>query len=153
VENNPYLPPKASVEDRSEPLYSSRQIGLAAFLGGPVSAGWLARSNYRSMGEADAGHRIFLWSFAACAVFLVGGYFLPERFPRTIATLICALAIRSAAEGKFGDLVKKHREAGGLIASWWKVVGIGLLGMAGILLAVVAVVTLLLLIGVMSLPE
>jgi len=134
VERNPYAPPKADVADAaadaavapvSGELYTPGQHFVAAFIGSPIAAAWLAAANYRVLGRAHDARAIVGWGLVATAIAFALGMVLPERFPNFVLPLAYCLVVRSLAKMQFGALVDAHRAAGGKIESWWRAVGIG----------------------------
>jgi hypothetical protein len=152
--NNPYAPPKAEVEapgssllagdpNLAELMFSPAQIFVACLLGGPIAAAWIAASNYKAIGQPDDGRRMIGWSVLACLLLLVITTFLPHRFPPIVLPIAYSVAIRAFAEVKFGAVVKRHRAAGGLIGSWWRVIIIALLGLVILVAFAIAVMVMI----------
>ncbi len=153
--HNPYEPPKANVyaadaavaapavPDAAEILCTPNQLFLAAFIGGPLAAAWIAATNYDAIGQHDEGRRVIGWSILAVAILIGIGTFLPERIPGVVLPLAYGFGIRAAAEHKFGAIVKDHKAAGGLLMYWWRVIGTALL-VAAIIFAIALVAVLLL---------
>ncbi len=137
MEHNPYAPPKADVVPRvsldgglpvpGELLYSPNQIGVAAFLGLPIGAAWLAARNFRAMGQDEEVGRT--WGAGIFLTLVIGAisFVLPDRFPNVVLPIAYTLALRALAEWKFKRVVDAHLAAGGSLVSWWRVVGIGIL--------------------------
>jgi len=86
-------------------------------------------------------------------VTLVVSYFLPDRVPDIVLPVVIGVAIRTAADYRFGPVVKQHRAAGGVIASWWRVVGIGVLGLIAMFAVGVLLIVGLMVIGVFTIPR
>lgn len=152
MENNPYAPPKARVDEAapvdgevvaaSTPLYTVHQITVAAFLGSAVAAGWLAASNLKAVGQPIKARR-WLWISIAVTIVILGvSMVLPDRFPSIVIPLAIAFGARAAATTEFGWILRDHERAGGDIRSWWKVVGISLL-VCAILVAIMVTVLFL----------
>ena len=136
--HNPYAPPKADVVARGvasvggvptpgELLFSPNQIGLAAFLGTPIGAAWLAARNFRAIGQDEEVGRT--WGAGIFLTLVIGGisFVLPDRVPHSVLPLAYTLVLRAIAELKFRGVVDAHLSAGGTLVSWWRVVGIGIL--------------------------
>lgn len=138
MERNPYAPPKANVADAaadaavtpvSGGLYTPGQHFVAAFIGSPIAAAWLAAANYRALGRDQDARGIILWGLVATAVVFALAMVLPDRFPNVVLPLTYCLVVRYLAKIRFGALVDAHRAAHGKIQSWWGVVGVGLLSL------------------------
>ena len=125
---------------QTERLWSPRQIGVAAFLGSPLAAGWFFSRNYLAFGE-EAGARRVLWlGLAATAAVLATAFFLPRNFPNAVLPAAYAFAIERYASSCFGTAYEKHVALDGAKGSWWTVVTIGLLSC--VLLIALAVIVL-----------
>lgn len=109
-------------------LYSSRQIYLASFLGGPMAAAWIMSRNFRALSEQAQATRL-LWqglavTFAVIAVALV----LPEQVPRYIWPITYSVLIYQYARAVFDARYKRHLSEAGALGSWWMVVAVSLIG-------------------------
>jgi hypothetical protein len=121
------------IPDLTRPTYrlaSPRQVGLTAFLGGPLGGFLLMSLNYRRSGRSAAA-----WATVAAGVLVTvigvgGGVMLPDRIhglsfcvgiPLWIGTYLSAKYLQSAT-------FDAHRTRGGPQASGWAVVGFTLLG-------------------------
>jgi len=142
MSRNPFEPPQANVLGArpaqaalvvphvAELLCSPAQFFLAAFIGGPVAGAWLAMINHDALEQPDEGRQLLIWSFLAIVIISTCAYFVPWWVPMVILPPVCGLAIGAAAESRFGAIVRNHLAAGGVLVSWWRVVGIALLNLA-----------------------
>jgi len=83
--NNTYAPPKAPVADpvsddgaptvASAPLYTTRQIGVGAFLGSAMAAAWLAAENFKAVGQPLKARRTLWLGLAVTIVTLLLVYY------------------------------------------------------------------------------
>jgi hypothetical protein len=148
-ENNPYAPPKAPVLDHassdseptaaSAPLYTTTQMAVAAFLGSALAGAWLAAANFNAVGQPLKARRT-LWLGAGAAIVTIAfAFVLPENFPNSILPLAVAFGVRGIAETYFAQLLREHKQVGGALRSWWRVVGISLLTAAVVFVVVAAV--------------
>ena len=111
------------VPSPSPELYSPKQIGVAAFVGSPVAAGWFFWCNEQALGRQATGVRWF-WGLAALtAVLIAVSFFLPDKFPPYIIPLAYTLGLRGAAK----QLYELPLAQSGVQAAWGPVVGVGLL--------------------------
>ena len=124
-------------------LYSPKQIGVAAFLGSPVAAGWFFRCNERVLGRPGAGARWFWGLAAGTAAVIAISFFLPAKFPPYIIPFAYTLGLRGAAKNLYELALAALLANGGAQGSWWTVVGIGLLALIVVLALVFGVVLLL----------
>ncbi len=58
------------------------------------------------------------------------GLVLPQWVPKIIPPILYAYGMQLIAERLQDTLLGDHREAGGQVGSWWKVIGICLVSMA-----------------------
>lgn len=155
MDRNPYAPPRSAVVGSvatsaggvpapAELLYSANQIAVAAFLGTPLAASWLAARNFRALGQEEAVGRTWGAGILLTAIVLAISFVLPDRFPNSLLPLAYCLALRAVAEWKFKAVVDAHLTAGGSLASWWRVVGIGILCglIAGVLIVAFTVLVM-----------
>jgi hypothetical protein len=145
---NPYAPPKAPVSDvavapnLSTPtyvLYSPRQFFIAAFLGSPLAASWLASRNLWALSRHVLAKRILLAGLITTVAIFAIAFAVPDgqHIPNTLIPLIYSLLIRWYAHSYFGDTYESHIKSGGRRGSYWSVVGISLACIVAIMAAVV----------------
>jgi hypothetical protein len=162
MERNPYAPPKAKLtegEGDGSPLpgfpvesrpFTPRQHFVASFLGAPIAAAWLAAHNYRALARPQDARQVVIWGIVATLVVFGIALVLPEDFPNAVLPLAYCVAVLTLAKQRFGDLVDAHSAAGGGTASWWRVVGIGLLSLIVVGLILTALVFALVYAGVVE---
>ena len=124
-------------------LYSPQQVGVAAFVGTPLPAGFLLAQNYKALGKGSAARQAWVFGLLGTIVLLAIAFVLPDKFPRTVIPLAYSLAIRELAKQRQGAAFAAHLAAGGERQSNWRVAGIAVGGLAVVLVAVVVVVLLL----------
>ena len=110
----------------SERIWSPRQIGVAAFLGGPLAAAWFFSRNFVAFGEEVRARRS-LWLGAALAVVGVAVVcLLPARLEGLIPLipLIYTAAIELIPSSWFKAAYAKHLAEGWVKGSWLLVVGV-----------------------------
>jgi len=162
MERNPYAPPKTKLTEaeadgsslpsfpiESKP-FTPRQHFVAAFLGAPIAAAWLAALNYRALARPQDARQVVIWGTVATLVVFGIAVVLPEDFPNAVLPLAYCVVVLTLAKQRFGDLVDAHRAAGGEIASWWRVVGIGFLCLIVVGLILTALVFVLVYAGVVE---
>ena len=124
-------------------LYSPAQVGLAALLGGPAAAGWFISKNETHLGRPHNGRRWF-WGCVIGTMAVIGlSFFLPPRFPLTGLSVGLTAGLYTVAKQLYGSVVASHRAAGGVLGSWWTVVGLALLFLIVIMVAIFTIVLLL----------
>jgi len=146
---NPYAPPAASIDgpalatgpgnDRFDrPLFSARQIGVAAFFGTVFAGVLLLQWNFRVMRQPGSANKTLglglLASLALIALLLV--------LPRPVSTPIniaVAFAMNKMAASWQGDAFFKHTIAGGARRSNWVVFGIIMATFAAVMVGMMAI--------------
>jgi hypothetical protein len=146
---NPYAPPAVSIDgpdlatgpgnDRFDrPLFSARQIGVAAFFGSVFAGVLLLQWNFRVMRQPGSANKTLglglLASLALIALLLV--------LPRPVSTpvnIAVAFAMNKMAASWQGDAFFKHTIAGGARRSNWVVFGIIMATFAAVMVGTMAI--------------
>jgi len=149
---NPYAPPAASiepvggpvpVEDRFDrPLFSPRQIGVAAFFGSVLAGVMLLQANFRVMRRSGAANKTLVLGALVTFALIVVLQFVP-RGVSTPINIAIALTMSKLAESLQGDDFFRHTIAGGAKRSNWLVFGI-------IIGTLVVLITTLVAIGIVA---
>ena len=110
-------------------LYSPGQVGLAAFLGGPVGAFFLMALNYARLEKRGA-----VWLTAGFGLFTTAAIMaislaLPESVPGPIIAMPIFLVLWATARSLQGSAYDAFLRQGGMPASSWAAAGIALLGL------------------------
>jgi len=147
---NPYAPPAVSIDapaaagpapDRFDrPLFSARQIGVAAFFGSVFAGVLLLQWNFRVMRRPGSANKA-LWLGLLASIVLIA---LVSVLPRGVSTPVnisVAYAMNKLAASSQGDAFFKHTVAGGARRSNWVVFGIVMATVAGLLITMLAVFT------------
>ena len=129
---NPYAPPKAEIELVPAPgtpagisataLYSPRQMGWAAFLGGFVLGVLFMRANYRALGNRTAARRT-LWLGLVANGGLYAGLLSTRQGLARFAMILASVIFYGFADFMQGRSFHKHLAAGGKRKSHWVVIG------------------------------
>jgi hypothetical protein len=145
---NPYAPPATSIDapaaagpaaDRFErPLFSPRQIGVAAFFGSIVAGVLLLQWNLRTMRRPGSANKALGLGLLASIALIA----LVSVFPRGVSTPVnvsVAFAMNKLATSWQGEAFFKHTVAGGARRSNWVVFGIITATVAGLILVMLAI--------------
>ncbi|MEM5564757.1 hypothetical protein WNY78_06560 [Psychroserpens sp. AS72] len=110
-------------------LHSTRAIGGATFLGGPLAAGYMINENFNALNKPDEGRKSLIIGIIATIVLFVGIFLVPEdiidKIPSMIIPLIYTGIILWIVERKQGVILKNHKENGNSFFSGWRAAGIG----------------------------
>lgn len=124
-------------------LYSVKAISLASYLGAPMAALYLARHNYRQLGEPQKGNTTFLVGIIATLGLFAILFSIPEsiidKIPNYIIPATYTAIIYFWANRKFGSVLDAHKEQGYTLESIWKGVGLSLASLAIIVLLLLGI--------------
>lgn len=149
MNHNPYSPPTARVDDSagsasaagtSGPLYSPRQLAIAAFLGSPLAAAWFAAANFKALAQPAQARLILYWGVGLLAVVTIVSFLLPDGVPNSVLPIAYSMGVYYSAKNRFEEAVRLHLASGGKLGSWWRVVGVSLLVSLVLVLVLVVVV-------------
>jgi hypothetical protein len=114
-------------------LYSSKAIGGATFLGGPLAAGYMISENFKALDKPDEGRKSLIVGIVTTEILFGGIFMLPERIidklPSQLIPLIYTGIIWGIVEWTQGDILKAHKENNNSFYSGWKAAGIGLISL------------------------
>jgi hypothetical protein len=122
-------PPSPLVESR---LDSPDQVGAGAFLGSMIGAAWLARANYKELGDDKKANQVMLAGVVLTFAVIGVAMFLPDNFPGMALAVPQVLAARAAAIKVFGANVAPHQPRG-----WGPTIGWSLLWLVVVLVVLV----------------
>lgn len=112
-------------------IFKDSAFGVATFIGGPLVAGYLFSENFKTLGQPEKVK--LTWGITlvvtiaifGCAFFIPDDTAIPGQIIPITYTAIAYFLFKRYQEGS----ANKHIESGGLIYSWWRVVGVGLMGL------------------------
>lgn len=114
-------------------LYSSKAIGGATFLGGPLAAGYMIGENFKALDRPNEGRNSLLVGIMATIVLFGGIFMVPEhiidKIPRQLIPLVYTGITWGIVEWKQGEILKSHKENGNLFFSGWRAAGIGFISL------------------------
>jgi multisubunit Na+/H+ antiporter MnhB subunit len=121
-------------------VYSPLQVAVAAFIGGPLPACWLAALN---AGELRQPAQRAVW-FAvglvgSVLVLYIGLFLLPDWVPPFVFPIAYTIALREAVRNIQGNDLTDLRAAGARQGSWAIVLGFALVGLV-LMLGIVAII-------------
>jgi hypothetical protein len=114
-------------------LFSSRAIGGATFLGGPLAAGYMIGENYKALNKPKAGKNAFILGILSTIALFWGLLAMPDsitnKIPNQIIPLIYTALLVGFVEWKQGSILKIHKENGNSFFSGWRAAGIGFISL------------------------
>jgi len=106
-------------------LFSTRAVGIGAFVGGPLAAGIFMGLNFRRLGKSRASNVTFVIGLVLTALLIWGVVSIPaeinERIPRDLLPAIYAPLAAYLAHLLQGDAIKQAIENGARKASGWAI--------------------------------
>ncbi|MEM1174788.1 MAG: hypothetical protein AAGA33_04640 [Pseudomonadota bacterium] len=140
-----YKPPNATLGNSEldiHGLYSPGQIGVAAFIGGPIAGSWLLASNFASLGKRDAKTKTVIAGIVLTACVIALSLYLPDDFPALVFPFVYTVVFFQLAGKLQGYDVRQFIDDGGKRFSHWRVLGISVVSIVIFMLVVVALVLL-----------
>jgi hypothetical protein len=106
-------------------IFSLRAIPLAAFIGGPMAAGWLMAMNYKRMGEHR--HAQITWFVSILiTIFFIGLVIFASGFaPALFFSFVTTASSFLLGSYLQGEKIENHKTKGGSILSYGWAVLIG----------------------------
>jgi hypothetical protein len=112
-------------------IYKDRAMWVGAAIGGPLVTGYLAASNYKVFGEKDKVWKTWLVAVAATVLIFSIALYAPfaDRIPNGLFGLITAGMAYLIVRIWQGAKIDAHVRAGGRVFSWYRVIGISIVGL------------------------
>ena len=132
-----------SVGTQGSPLYSTRQIFAASFIGTPAAAAWFMSLNYRALSRPEKAREMLILGGLATLVAMGAALVLPDTKPNSLWPLLYSVGIYYYARTLFESSFQGHIAAGGPRGSWWRVVGISLLFMVALVALLLVIILVL----------
>ncbi|HZH86487.1 MAG TPA: hypothetical protein VFD77_04155 [Brumimicrobium sp.] len=114
-----------------EKIYKNRAIWVGTFLGGPLVAGYLLSQNFKSLGQPEKIKFTWIITIIATIVIFGGAFMISDdnKIPNQLIPIIYT-AIAFGFYKKFQERsATDHIDSGGLVYSWWRVVGVSIVGL------------------------
>lgn len=112
-----------------EKLYSSKAIGGATFLGGPLAAGYMIGENFKALNKPQQGRASLIVGILFTLVLLVSLVFIPDsimnKIPNFLIPLIYLVIVKGIVDLLQGKDLKAHAENGHSFYSGWRAALIG----------------------------
>jgi len=140
----PYAPPLAPVGvTTTDRFYTPWQICVGAIIGGPVAAGYFYSRDYILFGlPRKAMTSLILSGVLLCCLFAIG-ISLPEHGSGTGFAVAVAAMYRWFAQKTFDQTISLRRDKGWTAYSWWRVIGLSIIGLTLTLAVLFALLLLL----------
>lgn len=94
-------------------LHKEAAIQIAAFLGGPLAAGYLVAHNFQQLDEPEKARKTWTWSVLFFIVIIVLAFVVPDSVPSIVFAAVNAGVAHLYVQRFQSALIKAHGEAGG----------------------------------------
>jgi len=122
-------------------IFKDKTFWVGTFLGGPLVAGYLLSENFKTLGQPEKVKPTWIITIIATIIIFGGIFLIPENI--NIPNQIIPIAYSAIAYGLFKkyqeEKSNEHINSGGLIHSWWRVIGIGIIGLLITILPIFAI--------------
>jgi hypothetical protein len=128
------------IEIPKEKIYSDRAVWFGSFVGGPLVAGYFIAENFKVFGDTQKANKTWFITIIGTIIIFGGFFLIPENVkipPVVIPLSYTSLAYYFTLHFQ-RNAINNHVQTGGVLFSWWRVVGISLLGLVLTVLPVLA---------------
>ena len=112
-------------------IFKEKAFWVGTFLGGPLVAGYLFSQNFKVFGEKDKITPTWIIAIIVTIVVFGIAFIIPENI--NIPNQLIPIAYSAFAYGLFKKYQEnqsnEHIESGGQFYSWWRVIGISIIGL------------------------
>ena len=110
-------------------LYTTHQIYVSTFIGSAIAGGWLATQNAKRLGLKNPAVYLIAGILLTTIISIIAWAIpIPKEFPNIIIPLVIAIIAKLIIEATQGKKIKEEISAGKKPESWWKVIGITIIG-------------------------
>ncbi len=119
------------IEKPTQRIYKDRAIWLGAFLGGPLTAGYLIAENFKAFNETDKAKKTWIYAIIATVVVFGGVFLIPEnvKIPNQIIPLIYTAIAYFLVQHFQGQNISEHINSGGELFGWWRTIAVAIIGL------------------------
>ena len=119
-------------------IYKEKMIWLAAYLGGPMAAGYIIAVNFNSFNEKAKARKTWVYTIFASIIIFGGIFMIPDdvNIPNQIIPFVYTGIAYYLIHYFQGVQIESYVTAGGLFYSWWRVFLVGIIGMLTILIPI-----------------
>lgn len=133
-----------NIQKPTKKIYKDRAISVGTFLGGPLVAGYFIAENFKVFGEYEKAKKTWIYTIIATVIIFGGIFLIPDdvKVPNQIIPLVytgIAIFLLKHFQGKN---IENHINSGGGFFGWWRIIGVGFIGLAVILVTIFSVVIL-----------
>ncbi|MFN8286133.1 MAG: hypothetical protein U0V74_05230 [Chitinophagales bacterium] len=124
-------------------VYSLTQVYLATLFAGPITGGYLIAANFKTLGLPQHIWKPYLLAFLMLA-FIIVSMFIPalDAIPPIVYVIAYTFGLSRMAQTMQDDKIDEFMAAGGETYNSWRVVVVGLIGIALSVVLIVGVTLL-----------
>ncbi len=129
------------IQAPTQKIYKDKAIWLGAFLGGPLTAGYIIAQNFKAFNEPDKARKTLIYTIIATVIIFGGIFLMPDsiKIPNQIIPLIYTGIAYYLLQHYQGTNITAHINAGGPVHSWWRILSVGLIGLALIIIPIFSI--------------
>jgi len=115
----------------TEKIYRERAIWLGSFLGGPIVAGYFIAENFKVFKDYKKVKTTWIITIISTIIIFGGIFLIPEniKIPNQIIPLIYTYIAYYIAKHYQEQKISEHIKNGGEFFSWWRTIGISIIGL------------------------
>lgn len=115
----------------TDKIYKDRAIWFGSFVGGPLVAGYFIAENFKVLDEPENVKSTWNYTIPLTILVFSLALVIPQssNFPSIIIPLAYTLFAYYISKQYQGPGIEAHLAAGGEEFSWWRIIGISLLGL------------------------
>jgi hypothetical protein len=122
-------------------IFKDKTFWVGTFLGGPLVAGYLLSENFKTIGQPEKVKPTWIITIITTIIIFGGIFLIPENIniPNQIIPIVYSV-IAYGLFKKYQEIESnEHISSGGLIHSWWRVIGISIIGLLITILPIFAI--------------
>lgn len=112
-------------------IFKDKTFWVGTFLGGPLAAGYLFAENFKTLGQPEKVKPTWTITIISTIVIFGGIFLIPENIniPNQIIPITYCVIAFSLFKHYQEEKANQHINAGGMVHSWWRVIGVGLISL------------------------
>lgn len=128
----------------SNKIYKDRAIWVGSFLGGPLVAGYLIAENFKAFNDSAKAKMTWIYTIIATVTIFSIIFLIPDTItiPNQFIPLIYTTIAYYLSQHYQGQNMKEHINSGGEFFGWWRIIAIGIIGLAITTVVILGLVTL-----------
>lgn len=115
----------------NQKIFKDKAFWVGTFLGGPLVAGYFLAENFKVFKEFDNVKKSWIYAILTTIVVFVIAFSIPENvnIPNQLIPLVYTGIAYFLVVHFQGDKIREHLDSGGKSHSWWRIIGVSLIGL------------------------